>query len=120
MFSPLAQYAVSAAKPAEPGKNTPHTVRVVGCLSQDHSNRWLLIKAGEPVVTNTQATSTTELEAAAASPLGVKSLELLGVDVFNPRDHGGQKVAVKGVLIQAASNSRVNVTSLQTLAAACD
>jgi hypothetical protein len=79
-----------------------------------------LIKAGEPVVTNTQATSMAELKAAAANPLGVETLQLLGVDVFNPRDHGGQKVAVKGVLIQEASNSRVNVTSLQTLAAACD
>jgi hypothetical protein len=120
MFSPLAQYAVSAAKPAAAGKDAPHIVRVVGCLSQDHSNKWLLIKADEPVATNTQATSTAELEAAAASSLGVKTLELLGIDVFNPRAHGGQKVAVKGVLIQAASNSRVNVTSLQTLAAACD
>ena len=61
-----------------------------------------------------------ELKAAAANSLGVKTLELLGVDVFNPRAYGGQKVAVKGVLIQEASNSRVNVTSLQTLAAACD
>ena len=120
MFSPLAQYAVSAVKPAEPGKDSPHIVRVVGCLRQDRSNKWLLIKAGEPVVTNTQAASTAELEAAAANPLGAKTLELLGVDVFNPRDRGGHKVAVKGVLIQAASNSRVNVTSLQTLAAACD
>jgi hypothetical protein len=45
---------------------------------------------------------------------------LLGIDVFNPGDHGRQKVAVKGVLIEHAGNSRVNVTSLQTLAAACD
>jgi hypothetical protein len=61
-----------------------------------------------------------ELKAAAATPLGVKILELLGIDVFNPRGYVGQKVAVKGVLIQKAGSSRVNVTSLQTLAAACD
>ena len=59
-------------------------------------------------------------ESAVEAEYGVKTLELLGVDVFNPRDHSGQKVVVKGVLIQGASKSRVNVTSLQTLAAACD
>jgi hypothetical protein len=119
MFSPLAQYAVSGFGSAAPNKGTPHIVRVVGCLKQDHS-KWVLTKAGEPVVTNTQATSMAELKAAAANPLGVKILELVGTDVFNPRSYGGQKVAVKGVLIQKASNSRVNVTSLQTLAATCD
>ena len=71
-------------------------------------------------MTNTQATSSAELKAAAANPLGLRTLELLGLDVFNPRGYVGQKVAVKGVLIQKASNSRVNVTSLQPLAAACD
>jgi hypothetical protein len=120
MFSPLAQYAVSASGPAAPDTDTPHIVRVVGCLAQDRSKKWLLTKAGDPVVTNSQATSTVELKAAAASPLGVKTLDLLGVDVFAPGDHRGQKVAVKGVLIPEAGNSRVNVTSLQTLAAACD
>ena len=74
----------------------------------------------EPVVTSTQATSTAELKAAAADPLGVGILELLGIDVFNPRGYVGQTVAVKGVLIQKAGSSRVNVTSLQTLAGACD
>jgi hypothetical protein len=120
MFSPLAQYAVSAAGPAAPGRDTAHIVRVVGCLNQDHSKQWLLTRAGEAVVTNSQATSTAELKAAAATPLGVKTLGLLGVDVFNPGDHSGQKVAVKGVLIPEAGQSRVNVTSLQTLAAVCD
>jgi hypothetical protein len=120
MFSPLAQYAVSAARSVASNEDTPHVVRVVGCLNQDRSNKWLLARAGEPVVTNTQATSMAELKAVAANPLGVKTLELLGIEVFNPRRYGGQKVAVKGVLIQKAGNGRVNVTSLQTLAVACD
>jgi mono/diheme cytochrome c family protein len=120
MFSPLAQYAVSGFGSAARNRDTPHIVQVVGCLKQDHSSKWLLTKAGEPVVTNAQATSMAELKAAAATPLGVKILELLGIDVFNPRGYVGQKVAVKGVLIQKAGSSRVNVTSLQTLAAACD
>jgi hypothetical protein len=118
MFSPLAQYAVSGS--VAPNKGTPQIVRVVGCLEQDHSNKWLLTRAGEPVVTHTQATSMEELKAASATPPGVKILELLGVSVFNPHSYGGQKVAVKGVFIQRASISRINVTSLQSLAGTCD
>jgi hypothetical protein len=118
MFSPLAQYAVSRS--AAPDKDAPHIVRVVGCLNQDPSNKWLLTRGGTPVMTSTQATSMAELKAAAVDPLGAKTLELLGIDVFNPDAHGGQKVAVKGVLIERAGNSRINVTSLQTLAAACE
>jgi hypothetical protein len=120
MFSPLAQYAVPTTGQASPARDTLHIVRIVGCLNQDRSKKWLLSRAGEPVMTDNQAASMAELEAAAASPLGDKTLELLGVGIFNPGERGGQKVAVKGVWIPAAGNSRVNVTSLQTLAAACD
>jgi len=120
MFSPLVQYAVSPSAPATPGKDSPHLVRAVGCLKQDSSKKWLLTKAGDPAMTNSQAASTPELKAASETPLGLETLELLGVDIFNPRTHNGQKVAVKGVLIPAAGNSRVNVTSLQTLAATCE
>jgi hypothetical protein len=121
MFSPLAQYAVSGSRPAAPDKATPHRiVRVVGCLEQEHSGKWLLSKAGEPAVSNTQASSMAEIKAASADPLGPNILELLGVDVFDPRSYGGQKVAVKGVFIQEAGTSRINVTSLQRLAATCD
>jgi hypothetical protein len=120
MFSPLVQYAVSVSGSVPSNKGTPELVRVIGCLEQDHFNRWFLTKAGEPVVTNTQATSTAELTAAAAEPLGVEVLEMLGAGVFNPRSYSRQKVAVKGVLLRDASNSRINVTSLKTLAATCD
>jgi hypothetical protein len=121
MFSPLAQYAVSTTGSAAASADAPHIVRVVGCLSRAGAHKWLLSRAGEPVVTNSQSSSQAELQAIATeSPLGVASVGLLGVDVFNPHDHTGQKVAVKGVLIKQAGESRVNVTSLQTLAPACD
>jgi hypothetical protein len=120
MFSPLVQYAVTAPGSAAPDKDAPHIVRAVGCMKQDGAKKWLLGRAGEPVVSDSQATSTAELKAASASPLGDKTLELLGVDVFSPHDHDGRKVAVKGVLIPEAGISRLNVTSLQTLAATCE
>jgi protein SCO1/2 len=138
MFSPLAQYAVSGADVAraEPvgtaavgaqtagakvaGKGALPLVRVVGCLKPGNAQSWLLARAGEPVTTNAQSTSTVELNAAAAERLGNGSLGLVGADVFNPRNHQGQKVAIKGVLIRDAHGSRINVTSLQRLADTCD
>ena len=59
------------------------------------------------------------LKAAAAKPLGNQRYQLLGIGVFNPSSRKGQKVAVKGVLIKDANESRLNVTSLQTVAATC-
>jgi len=120
MFSPLAQYAVSVNGSAAPGKSAPQTVKVVGCLAPGHANRWSLAKAGEPVATDTQATSMVEVKAAAAERLGERTFDLLGVSPFTPSGYAGQKVAVKGVLLESEGNSRINVTSLQTVAAACN
>jgi hypothetical protein len=39
--------------------------------------------------------------------------------VFGPSSHLGEKVAVKGILIEDSKASRLNVTSLQTVAAEC-
>ena len=118
MFSPLAQYSVSGSD--VPNKNALQIARVVGCLGQDRSNKWLLMKAGKSVVTSSPATSTAELKAASALPLGLRNVELLGADVFNPLRYNGHKVAIKGVVIQAANSTRMNVTSLQTVATTCD
>jgi hypothetical protein len=43
----------------------------------------------------------------------------LGVDVFNPASQKEKKVAAKGVLIKDGALNRLNVTSLQTVAATC-
>jgi hypothetical protein len=59
------------------------------------------------------------LKAAEGKPLGKRQYHLLGVAVFSPSSHRGQKVAVKGILIENAEESRLNVTSLQTIAEPC-
>jgi hypothetical protein len=118
MFSPLAQYSVSGS--GTPNKSALPIAQVVGCLGQDRSNKWLITKAGDPVVTSSPATSRAELKAASAMSLGLEEFELLGADVFNPLRYSGHKVAIKGVLIQAAGGARMNVTSLQTVATTCN
>ena len=134
MFSPFIQFSVDSQNPAMVAQphdsqseqtnagqqdaprreSTLDIVEVVGCLEQSSSKTWILTNANDPRVSETQATSAAELEAAAARPLGNQQNQLVGISVFNPSSRKGQKVAVKGVLIKEANERRLNITSLQT------
>lgn len=126
MFSPLVQYSVDNPKLTKKKGRSPRvtsaveTVGVVGCLGQSESKKWMLTRASDPVATDTQSTSSAEIGATAAKPFGNQRYQLLGADVFNPQSNTGKKVAVKGVLIKDASGTRLNVTSLQSVAASCN
>jgi hypothetical protein len=141
MFTPFIQYTIDsqdltkppkAAEP-QPGQNEKtdagqreeqreqnvlDLAEAVGCLEQGPSGTWMLTNASDPIVSKTQATSLAALKAA-DKPLGNRRYQLLGVTVFNPSSHKGQKMAVKGVLIRDAKESPLNVTSLQMVAATC-
>jgi mono/diheme cytochrome c family protein len=92
---------------------------VVGCLVPGPAESWMLVKASAAIASDTQTTSLAALTAAANQPLGDQQYQLIGVSVFNPARQQGQKSAVKGVLIKDANGTRLNVTSLQTVAGAC-
>jgi hypothetical protein len=109
----------NAGQPEEQREqNVLDLAEVVGCLEQGPSGTWGLTNASDPVVSKTQATSLLALKAA-DKPLGNRRYQLLGVSVFNPSVHKGEKMAVKGVLIKDAKESPLNVTSLQMVAATC-
>jgi mono/diheme cytochrome c family protein len=145
MFTPFIQYTIDDQNPAQPTQpqsgpegtleHNALVVEVVGCLEQGPSSDWILNNASDPVVSKTQSTSSADLKAAAIKPLGNQADQLLGVTVFSPSSRKGQKVAVKGVLITDINNkdankkdenqkenkkpNRINVTSLQMVAATC-
>lgn len=122
MFSPLVQYSVDGAVLGQGQSRThgaPANVEAVGCLEREPSKTWVLTSASQPKVTPSQATSSAELGAAAVIPLGTRKYLLLGTDVFDPTRHEREKVAIKGVLISDVTNDRLNVSSLQTIAAKC-
>jgi hypothetical protein len=81
------------------------------------SESWMLTSATGPIASESQAGSSLELKSAQVRPLGNQKYQLLGVNVFDPASHKGQKVAVKGVFIKA--NGGINVTSLQMAGATC-
>ena len=131
MFTPFIQYTMddqnlpaAAADPSSAATNSgahdPLKIgEVVGCLEGGPSGEWLLTQASEPKASNAQATSSVELNAARDKQLGSGHYRLLGARVFNPSNLVGQKVAVKGVLLADPASSRINITSLQSLADHC-
>ncbi len=119
MFSPLVQYAIDTRAPTGDARRKLSVVEAVGCLTRTSADGWALRDAGEPVVSTLQSTSASALETAARRPLGQGNYRLVGVEAFKPQRVGQRKVAVKGVLITAANDSRLNVTSLQPVAGPC-
>jgi hypothetical protein len=114
MFTPLIQYSTSGPEADRLG-----LVTAVGCLVHEGSGSWRLIRGSASKPTDAQGTSSGELAASAALPLGTHQYEILGADVFNPLQQVGHKVAVKGVLIPAPQGDRINVTSLQSAGPEC-
>jgi len=96
------------------------TVEVIGCVSQAPDNkRWALTKATKPLKSGTSATTVEALKAAETKPLGTESYVLIGADGWKPANSSGAKVAVRGMVIKDAGESRVNVVSFNKVADSC-
>ena len=121
MFTPFIQYSIDNQDLTDPGKQEPERVQiaeVVGCLEQSSNRQWMLSNAGDPAASLTQWTTSVAVEKAKAKPLGNRQYQLLGLAAFHPSSQEGNKVVVKGALMQDPG-SRINVTSLQPLGASC-
>jgi len=124
MFTPFVQYSMDRQDPADTSRPKEQQglldiVQAVGCLEQNPAGDWTLTNASGSTASKGQSTSSVAVHTAAAEPLGTRSYQLLGTSAFNPLVHKGQKIAVKGVLIQDPKETRLNVTSLQMVAAGC-
>ena len=95
-------------------------VQVVGCLARnDSDSTWTVTNATEPVrATQPQATAD-ELAASGRQPLGAGTVQLMLSPAHVPDPHKDHKVEARGFLIRRAGGNRINVTSLQTVAAGC-
>ena len=111
MFSPLVQYSMDAAAPG--GAGAPRLVQAVGCLSHADPRSWVLTRGSDPVATSTPSSSAAAARVAAATALGNRTYELIGARYFSLMPQFNRKVTVKGVLIEDAARTRLNVTSLQ-------
>jgi hypothetical protein len=97
--------------------NKVEIVSVAGCLKEATPNNWTLSAATDPVPSNANAPAAKDVPA--TPPAGKNVFRLIGVSEFNlpaQRDH---TVIVKGLFIKAAPMSRLNVTSVTTVAPSC-
>lgn len=95
-------------------------VRVVGCLTTNPSDgAWMLTHSTDPVRTGNPQPATGEREAAEAWPLGPRTYRLLVSAAYGPGPLKGHKVEVRGFLIRRPIESRLNITSLETLDPSC-
>ena len=91
-------------------------VRVVGCLTTNASDgAWMLTHSTDPVRTGNPQPAAGEREAAGAWPLGPETYRLLVSAAYKPEPLKGHKVEVRGFLIRRPTESRLNITSLETL-----
>jgi hypothetical protein len=98
-------------------------VRVVGGLSAGAGNAWSLAKATNPARTRDgETTSPEELKNSAQKPAESLVFRLQNLDDFKagfkPQKYSGQRVQVKGVLLESGGD-RINVLSLESTSSRC-
>ena len=105
---------------AHAGQDDPIELRtVVGCVARDVDS-WILERATEGEPTERAFTSQDELAVSRRRALGSLTYRLLGVGEFGVDEHDGHKVQVKGLRLRIDGELRLNVTSFQHLAPACE
>jgi len=103
---------------AAPSSKKIDIVSATGCLKETASNIWTLVDATDPVASSANAPAAKDLPSSPPPP-GKNSFRLIGVSEFNLPAHRDKTVIIKGLLIKATPMSRLNMTSVTTIAPAC-
>jgi len=103
---------------AAPSSKKVDIVSATGCLKETSANTWTLVEATDPVASSANAPAPKDLPASPPPP-GRNSFRLIGVSEFNLPAHRDHMVIIKGLLIKATPMSRLNMTSVTTIAPAC-
>ena len=106
---------ISAA--AQSGKPEVDIVSTAGCLRETTPDAWTLTKATDPLPSSANAPLPKELPAMPV--FGKNTFQLIGVSIFNLPGHRDHTVVVKGLLVKASPVSRINITSVTMVSAAC-
>jgi hypothetical protein len=110
----LAAAVVQAA--AAPSRKVD-IVSVTGCLKEAAPNTWTVTAATDPVPSSANAPPAKDVPS--APPAGKNTFRLIGVSEFNLPAHRDHTVILKGLFIKDAPLSRLNITSVTTVAPAC-
>ena len=110
----LAMAAMQAAQPSAPKVDI---VSVAGCLKEAGPNDWRVVNATDPAPSNANAPTPKDIPP--TPPVGKNEFKLIGVSEFNLPQHKNHAVIVKGLHIKATPTSRLNITSVTTIAPSC-
>src|SRR5262245_3282469 len=108
---------IAAAQAAPPPTQKVDIVSVAGCLKEAAPNDWRVVNATDPAPSNANAPAQKDIPATA--PVGKNEFKLIGVSEFNLPQHKDHAVIVKGLHIKATPLSRLNMTSVTTIAPSC-
>ena len=130
------------ARQADVSKPTVPLVSAVGCAERTPQGAWALTNATEPAEARVLFMSAKEIEAARKQALGKNRFTLLGTPEFVTKEEllksgqraeftrpevanatgqlqNGRKLLVKGLLISAQNERRLNLVAVQQLAETC-
>ncbi len=89
---------------------------MVGCVEVDEASGFLLVRVSEPEAIQDRIPP----EPPPDVPLGEGRVRLIGtLDEFGVAQHVGHKVWAKGMLIEDAAETRLNLVSITHLAPGC-
>ena len=134
--------AYAQPQQADVSKPTVPLVSAIGCGLRTPEGTWMLTNATDGIETRVLFTSAKELEEARKKALGTNRYRLLGTPEFLTREEllksgqraeftrpevanatgqlqDGRKLFVKGLLITAANEKRLNLVAVQQLADTC-
>lgn len=92
-------------------------VSTIGCLREQPAGTWTLVNATEPVKSTANAPTKKELPTTPVA--GKRAFHLIGVGEFDLPSLKGQLVLAKGLHIVATPVSKLNVTSVTSVAPTC-
>ncbi len=107
---------VAAGPVAATAQDKVPVVAVTGCLS-GQGGAWLLTNATAPVPSIANAPPAGQKVTGPTS--GTQKYRLIGVSEFDLPAHQGHTMLVKGLLVKAAAETRVNVTSVTMVSSTC-
>jgi len=114
-MTPLLLLLALAAQAA--ASNKVDIVSVTGCLRESSPNNWTVTNATDPAPSSANAPPAKDIPS--TPPAGKNEFKLIGVSEFNLPPHRDHTVILKGLFIKATPMSRLNITSVTTVAATC-
>ena len=106
------------AKPPPPIGDFSY-VETVGCLTRGPGGTWLLTNAADPRVV-VLPVAADRANAAGNAPAGTRTFRLLDAMAYSPTTHQGQRMYVRGLLVNLPAEQRMTISAFEMVGADCE